>query len=134
METKTCSDCEKAKPVSEFYRHHSKGYQNTCKICKAAYNKSHYLRNKEKYRDSAKAYKKKYRDWYNSLKDGPCTDCGEKFHHAAMHFDHLEDKSFGLAIGKAKLTPKKEMLKEISKCELVCANCHSVRTWNRTQQ
>ena len=31
-------------------------------------------------------------------------------------------------------TNSNKILQEIQKCELVCANCHCARTWNRKQK
>jgi len=65
----------------------------------------------------------------------PCTDCGGWFHPAAMTFDHLPgttkrgDVSNLLYAGYRKV-----LLDEIAKCELVCANCHAVRTFMRENQ
>lgn len=57
-----------------------------------------------------------------------CTDCGFRGHHAALEFDHvIGDKlinvSHAKSINQAKL--------EISKCEVVCSNCHRIRTYQR---
>src|SRR4051812_3051627 len=64
-------------------------------------------------------------------KNRPCTDCGIQYHHAVMQFDHLRDKLFQLS--DPKLRPKHKIIAEIAKCEVVCANCHTMRTYNRRQ-
>lgn len=62
----------------------------------------------------------------------PCVDCGGFFHFSAMDFDHTEDnKSFGVAMFGGYKWEKVQA--EIDKCELVCSNCHRVRTWKRKQ-
>ena len=57
----------------------------------------------------------------------PCLDCGKKYPHYVMHYDHLRDKMGDLAhmVQRESLT---RILAEIEKCELVCANCHAIRT------
>lgn len=63
------------------------------------------------------------------LKDKPCVDCGGRFHFSAMQFDHVRGtKSFN--ISRASRSVKNLML-EAEKCEVVCANCHAVRTYKR---
>jgi hypothetical protein len=49
-----------------------------------------------------------------------------------MDFDHLDstDKIGSISQLVNSLYIKKA-LEEIKKCELVCANCHRMRTWNR---
>lgn len=60
------------------------------------------------------------------LKSTPCVDCGGVFHYSQMDFDHLGEKLApvsrltGVSLG--------DMLLEVGKCELVCANCHRIRT------
>jgi len=65
-------------------------------------------------------------EWYNSLKDKPCVDCGKKYPPSCMEWDHLKDKKY--RISKIKTYSKEKILLEISKCELVCAYCHNIRT------
>ena len=60
-----------------------------------------------------------------------CIDCGYKKHHVALEFDHVKGKKyinvcFAKSIEQAK--------KEIEKCEVVCANCHRIRTFNRCKR
>ena len=64
-----------------------------------------------------------------AIKAGPCTDCGGNFHPEAMQFDHTGEKFAG--ISDMLTYGIDRILAEISKCELVCANCHAVRTFIR---
>lgn len=57
-----------------------------------------------------------------------CLDCGYNKHHSALDFDHVSGTKelnvcFAKSIGQAT--------KEIKKCEVVCSNCHRIRTYNR---
>jgi 5-methylcytosine-specific restriction endonuclease McrA len=58
-----------------------------------------------------------------------CADCGYRFHHSALQFDHLRDKRFNIS-GNINLAWSR-ILEEVEKCEVVCANCHMMRTWAR---
>jgi hypothetical protein len=60
-----------------------------------------------------------------------CADCGYNTHAAALHFDHLPgfDKLFG--IGNSGNRTWESILQEIDKCDVVCANCHAIRTYTR---
>jgi hypothetical protein len=72
--------------------------------------------------------------WYRALKDGRvCADCGGTFHHAAMQWDHLPGRPKRRDVSNLVLRGfrRETILDEISKCELVCANCHAVRTFSR---
>ena len=71
--------------------------------------------------------------WYRDLNaNTPCTDCGGIFHPAAMTWDHLPGYEKVDNVG-AMLTrhSRAKLLREIAKCELVCANCHAVRSYER---
>jgi hypothetical protein len=59
----------------------------------------------------------------------PCSDCGIKYPAYVMDFDHLRDKSG--QVHKFLSYSHKRLLEEISKCEIVCANCHRERTYQR---
>lgn len=64
-------------------------------------------------------------------KSRPCTDCGGTFHPDAMEYDHRDaSKKRGL-VGKLVKHSVEAVMKEIAKCDLVCANCHRVRTARR---
>jgi hypothetical protein len=73
-------------------------------------------------------HRQKVLDIIRALKSGPCTDCGVSFPHYVMEFDHRDGASklgtVATLIGKSLPMA----LKEIEKCDLVCANCHKTRT------
>ena len=72
-------------------------------------------------------------DWFLDLKDLPCTDCGARYPHYVMEWDHLPergDKTEIIQLVKSG-APKECTLAELAKCELVCANCHKERTYRR---
>lgn len=74
-----------------------------------------------------------YKEWIDSFKDAPCTDCGRKYPPWVMHWDHLPGTNKLISIGRLKSSkaPKDRVLAELAKCELVCANCHANRTYER---
>jgi hypothetical protein len=66
--------------------------------------------------------------------DRGCTDCGYNENHAALEFDHLNGRESDRDT-VAQLMGKSinRIMKEIAKCEVVCANCHRIRTFTRLQ-
>ena len=72
----------------------------------------------------------KRRKWYSKLKEHPCTDCGISYPYYVMDFHHRnpDDKSFQLGRGCFR-NSKEKILKEIKKCDLLCANCHRIREY-----
>jgi hypothetical protein len=62
------------------------------------------------------------------LKDQPCADCGRRYPSECMDFDHVRGKKiFGIA-REWNRWGWKTILREIAKCDVVCANCHRIRT------
>ena len=60
---------------------------------------------------------------------GCCKDCGYKTNLNALQFDHVEGKKPDEKYISLCLTLSWARLKvELDKCELVCANCHCIRT------
>lgn len=98
-----------------------------------AYSRMHYKNNKQKYLDSNSQRRKILKDYVNEIKSSnPCKDCKIKYPYYVMDFDHLRDKS-SLIKKFVSDNNRRGLDLEISKCDLVCANCHRRRTYKRTQ-
>lgn len=78
-------------------------------------------------RDHARRRRIELREWLNSLKEGKsCVRCGFS-HPAALDYHHIKGKKlFHLAVAATVGYAREKILKEIAKCELICANCHRV--------
>ncbi len=141
---KRCSKCLKRKTLTEFYfrKTGSKAgqYYNHCKICLKERGKNYYRNNRERQLALAnirrREYRKKRRNFINKQKDKPCTDCGKKYPHYVMDFDHRNgnDKAGNIAhLLNQNFWSYEKLLEEIKKCDIVCANCHRIRTFNRLE-
>lgn len=69
------------------------------------------------------------------MKSHPCLDCGKTYPPEVMEFDHVPERgkkkvSISTLKGTRKLTAK-TFKEELAKCDLVCANCHKLRTHKR---
>lgn len=61
-----------------------------------------------------------------------CADCGYNAHAAALDFDHLPGSQKRIGVARMHAWFRwDDVLEEIEKCEVVCANCHRVRTAHR---
>lgn len=58
----------------------------------------------------------------------PCKDCGRFFPAECMDFDHLPGREKIGAVGRMPGLSWAKIEREISKCDLVCACCHRIRT------
>jgi hypothetical protein len=64
-----------------------------------------------------------------------CVDCKEKYPHYMLDFDHLP--GYNKIDSPTQIIHQYSMekaIEEIKKCEIVCRNCHAIRTWSRYLQ
>jgi hypothetical protein len=104
-----------------------------------AYARSYYERNKESYLAS----NRRNRDRrvaelaviVAGIKNQPCADCGQRFPPYVMDFDHPPGTKKIAAVSRLVWDGStRVLLAEIAKCDLVCSNCHRIRTWERTHK
>jgi hypothetical protein len=73
----------------------------------------------------------KHRVLLDNAKNKPCADCGVKYDPWVMDFDHLRDKKFTISGKASQGYSLEKLLAEIAKCDVVCSNCHRIRTHKR---
>ena len=122
MVTKKCYMCGHTKPTTDFYKASGRkdGLQTQCKECSMLYKKG----KRDVIREKINQYK---------LQAG-CVDCGYDKHPHALELDHLPDSEKFRAIGAmlSQYYTWEAIQKEMEKCEVVCANCHRIRTATRS--
>ena len=100
------------------------------------YKRRHYEKNKESYAaqaaDGRARSRSALRDLMAAARDVPCADCGGRWPHYVMQFDHIgSDKEFTVSLAVRRALSVARVQAEIDKCEVVCANCHALRTHRR---
>ena len=95
------------------------------------YNVAYYAEHRDEEIERVRVRQAATLEFLRDLRRRPCQDCGGTFSPWVMDFDHRDPraKSFSLAAGKVLLKARAELLEEIAKCDIVCANCHAVRTY-----
>lgn len=111
---KKCSGCKLSKPVSDFWRDRSRydGLTTYCKDCQT--------KKRNDRQDKIIQY----------LFNHPCADCPER-DVIVLQFDHLGKKANNISSMVMNGVSWDKILREIKKCEVVCANCHIKRTSKR---
>jgi hypothetical protein len=134
---KECVKCKRSKSLDEFNKNKRRpdGLDNMCRSCRKAYYKAYYeSSDKERTRlaGNRKINKDRVNDLIRERKSKPCADCEETYPYYVMQFDHMPGtkKLFNIGAEKYQHTYNK-VIREIEKCEVVCANCHAIRTWER---
>ena len=140
---RTCIRCGQLRPLEAFAPKYRELRQPSsyCRSCQSAYHKEWYRRNRERQIARARAYRARTephqertivrldarrRRWLYLLAH-PCVDCGER-DPLVLEFDHRSEKRAGIMDLMRKHAPWAEILAEIEKCDVRCANCHRRRT------
>jgi len=63
-------------------------------------------------------------------KGGKCQDCGGAFPQCCYDFDHRDHTQKKFHLGSRMGGSLAELMVEADKCDLVCSNCHRIRTAN----
>ena len=144
MDTKLCLNC--AAPVLAAPR--SRSIKKFC--CKQCREKHWVSNNRDRLNQTVRKYRaRRYREeglwrdegpkaaalklWMAELKSAPCSDCGACFPVCCMDFDHRDDTTKAYNVGSmfAHHYSRELIQSEIDKCDLVCSNCHRIRTRDR---
>lgn len=121
------------KPLDQFRRNSRRkdGRTSECTSCRKTIDAESHQRHREARLIKRRADILAFREWMIELKRKPCADCEISYPPYVMHWDHLPDHLKEFNLGDGKLYSKARVLAEIAKCELVCANCHAERTYQR---
>lgn len=141
MGLKYCPKCKKTKSLAEFRdaRVKNKIKKRTyCSPCEVIYTREYERRRRkepeylERKRVSSEKQHKKLREVFNQnkwdyLSKHPCVDCGER-DPVVLDFDHRDPKTKKFTIAGGRKRTWDEILTEINKCDVRCANCHRKKT------
>lgn len=126
--TKICAKCGRELPITDFVFKDKKNNRRAprCKECdredkRKSYSR-HYSENKEKFIERRKTFERSNKDAVINRKKCGCLICGEK-DVACLDFHHLGNKEFTIA-NETRNKSKEELMREIDKCVVLCANCH----------
>ena len=67
----------------------------------------------------------------NDIRDVPCADCGRRFPPCIMQFDHRDPTTKAHGVTRMLMRARSVILAEVAKCDIVCTNCHRIRTYER---
>ncbi len=139
LRMKRCAACGLEKPRHSFSMNRARrdGLQSYCIDCSREYLRRHYKRHADRYRARAAARNEQRRRVVRSIlqeaKARPCADCGRRYPAFVMDFDHVDPETKRFTIGRDGWSTRTliDLRGEIAKCDVVCANCHRLRTHTR---
>lgn len=89
-------------------------------------NKKEYQNRKHKSLPLAKEIRKQNKLKAIAFLGGKCSSCGGIFHHSAYDFHHILPEKKEKAIGLLLWAAWDVIVQELTKCALLCANCHRI--------
>lgn len=137
-----CTRCGESKPLEGFAPRYRAlpSPASRCRECQAVYQREWYVRNREKVIQRVRANRGKpklgerksvhldaRRRRWEYLLTHPCVDCGET-DPVVLEFDHRSEKRSAIVDLMRRHAPWEQILEEIVKCDVRCANCHRRRT------
>ena len=131
---KDCNKCGLNKNEDEFTKTKYGGLASWCNSCKREKARKWYSENKQKVLVKQKKNREKRGEWFIEYKKTlKCSECGEN-HPAVLDFHHLDpsEKEFNLS-DQIWCRKKEDVISEINKCIVLCANCHRKLHWNKKQ-
>lgn len=127
-----CSRCRLEVPL-ELFNRMGEGYQWYCRSCFAKYFQARGDLHRTQSGAAKLARVRALRTHVLSyLLEHPCVDCGER-DPVILEFDHIREKTAGIAALVAAGVKLDLVNDEISRCEVVCVNCHRRRTARRAR-
>lgn len=130
---KACSSCKQEKSVEDFHydRSGKHGRAAYCKECANKKAREHHSKRslewRKERRNSANKINKDNKEKAVSLLGGKCFDCGNTFPLACYDFHHLDPSEKEGNPSSFLNKSHEKMIAELSKCVLLCANCHRIR-------
>lgn len=122
-----CTKCKTPRKDDEFsWRVVGKRRHGICKECHNRYNKALYSKNHTTRREEINSRKHDISLWFREVKKSlSCERCGDS-HPACLDFHHLDpsEKDFTISMAGGQGYSKNRILNEISKCIVLCSNCH----------
>jgi hypothetical protein len=99
------------------------------------YSLRHYRKYRDKCNESARKRAAERLKFMQDFKESNgCTDCKQSFPHYILEFDHRPPHTGRGPVNQLYGRCWEVLLTEIEKCDVVCANCHRIRTWKRRQE
>lgn len=132
---KYCNKCKTDKPLEAFqFRDKAKGTRRSnCRDCVSKYDKWAYsigIKTGNSKESKANIAKRNKDFVIDLLSKSNCKDCGNT-DLRVLEFDHLTNKKYNIASMLNSFSIE-TIKNEIEKCDIVCRNCHTIRTYTRS--
>lgn len=126
--------CGNPQPLTTYiqvsrYKNKIYRYRRTYSECCTCHNKRR-AANPERARKYGRDANKRKHAVIELAKNKACSDCHLRYPYYVMDFDHRGNKLYNIGREYTRLSMKK-LTEEIQKCDVVCSNCHRIRTYQK---
>lgn len=129
---KLCKDCNRDLDVKYFGVKNQKtgALQTYCKPCQATRSSLHYKANRSSYYARNERRMRENILYLEKFKSNPCIDCKQVYPSKVMDMHHRDGEEKEALISQlVRKTTLPRLIRELEKCDLLCANCHRLRTF-----
>ncbi len=127
---RACGKCGRFKPEQQFGRHSANGRQWWCKKCFREYFRDRGQLHRDQVKEGITRRRREGYQLVDRYRLGGCCDCGED-ELLVLEFDHLRTKTANISDMVRGAAAPERVRAEIEGCEVVCVNCHRIRTLTR---
>ena len=141
---RTCRKCGIKKSLGQFVKVKEcvYGRSHTCKECNKMIRAPRYKRDRKKRAQRENYLNRKRKlilvEWFGDK----CKDCNESFPPCVYDFHHTDPSHKDFKISNYRKRPgnlleDEDLREELSKCVMLCSNCHRIRHWyesDRTEE
>ena len=131
IDGKVCKVCKELKPLTEYHANKTcpQKVVGTCKICTGIRVRKWYADNRDRRQQLANERNQNRKKEWISKMGGRCFDCKGVFSPCVYDFHHIKGKDVNPSRALTWASDKIES--ELSKCVLLCANCHRLRHFEK---
>ncbi len=139
MDERRCTRCKEIKDISKFgkrtYQYKTHGtkyyYRTQCNVCRVEMQK--YIYYTPERRDARKLQRQQTKEKLVQRFGNCCFDCKQSFPNYVYDFHHLDSSQKDHQISKLLLYKTDKLERELTKCIMLCSNCHKIRHWKDKQ-
>ncbi len=127
--------CKVEKPLSEYHPNKActLGVVGTCKPCSNQRVSSWYAANRSRRQDAANKRNRERKAMAVEHFGSKCLDCGNSYPQCVYEFHHLDPTQKDWNPSQSLAHSLERMWSELSKCVMLCSNCHKIRHFGGAQ-
>jgi hypothetical protein len=128
---RVCKKCGETKNLAEFVKTKActLGHSHTCKVCNWKIRAPQYAKDRRKRADQENKKNRDKKSYMVNKMGNKCYDCGNSYPDCVYDFHHLDPSQKDFKLSSVRSMDLELIDKELSKCVMLCSNCHRVRHW-----